>query len=176
MAVNSSTISYLKKCKEQPESKSESCSVLSNSLQPHGLYSPWNSLGVFPTQGSNPGLPHCRQSLYQLSHKGRPRLIVNFQSGAHLSPIHEGCFSLRRVSLEYQPILNGPLASLVHLCINKSRPWLGSCKGPWIAGLGDGWRPLFVHRSWARPPFSGTTRSGSVVLVMCSFYTKGRCM
>ena len=42
-------------------------------LQPHGLYSPWNSLGqnagvgscsllqgVFPTQGSNPGLLHCR--------------------------------------------------------------------------------------------------------------------
>jgi len=28
--------------------------------------------GVFPTQGSNPGLPHCRQILYQLSHKGSP--------------------------------------------------------------------------------------------------------
>ena len=28
--------------------------------------------GIFPTQGSNPGLPHCRQSLYQLSHKGSP--------------------------------------------------------------------------------------------------------
>jgi len=26
--------------------------------------------GIFPTQGSNPGLPHCRQILYQLSHKG----------------------------------------------------------------------------------------------------------
>ena len=51
-------------------------------LRPHGLYSPWNSLepntgagslslllGVFPTQGSNLGLPHCRQILYQLSHK-----------------------------------------------------------------------------------------------------------
>ena len=25
---------------------------------------------IFPTQGSNPGLPHCRQILYQLSHKG----------------------------------------------------------------------------------------------------------
>ena len=24
----------------------------------------------FPTQGSNPDLPHCRQILYQLSHKG----------------------------------------------------------------------------------------------------------
>ena len=28
--------------------------------------------GVFPTQGSNPGLPHCRWILYQLSHKGSP--------------------------------------------------------------------------------------------------------
>ena len=43
----------------------------------HGLYSPWNSpgqntgvgslsllQGIFRTQGSNPGLPHCRQILY----------------------------------------------------------------------------------------------------------------
>ena len=59
----------------------ESCSILSSCLWPHGLYSPWNSLGqnievgslsllqgIFPTQGSNPGLLHCRQILYQLSH------------------------------------------------------------------------------------------------------------
>ena len=26
--------------------------------------------GIFPTQGSNPGLPHCRQMLYHLSHQG----------------------------------------------------------------------------------------------------------
>ena len=62
---------------------SESCSVMSNSLWPHGLYSPWNSLGqntgvgslsllqgIFPNQGLNPGLLHCRGILYQLSHKG----------------------------------------------------------------------------------------------------------
>jgi len=68
--------------------QSESCSVVSNSLQPHGLYSPWNSpgqntgegslsllQGIFPTQGSNPGLPHCRQILHQLSHKGSPRIL-----------------------------------------------------------------------------------------------------
>ena len=67
--------------------ESESRSVVSDSLQPHGLYDPWNSpgqntgvgslsllQGIFPTQGSNPGLPHCRQILYQLSHKGFPRL------------------------------------------------------------------------------------------------------
>jgi len=28
------------------------------------------SLGIFPTQGSNPGPPHCRQTLYRLSHQG----------------------------------------------------------------------------------------------------------
>ena len=32
------------------------------------------SPGDLPTQGSNPGLPHCRWILYQLSHKGTPIL------------------------------------------------------------------------------------------------------
>ena len=63
---------------------SESCSVLSNSLWLHGLYCPWNSpgqntgvsnlsllQGIFLTQGSNPGLLHCRQMLYHLSHQGK---------------------------------------------------------------------------------------------------------
>jgi len=31
--------------------------------------------GIFPTQGSNPGLLHCRQILYQLSHKGSTRIL-----------------------------------------------------------------------------------------------------
>ena len=31
--------------------------------------------GIFPTQGSNPGLPHCRRILHQLSHKGSPRIL-----------------------------------------------------------------------------------------------------
>ena len=31
--------------------------------------------GIFPTQGSNPGLPHCRWILYQMSHKGSPRIL-----------------------------------------------------------------------------------------------------
>ena len=66
----------------QLKSECESSSVLSDSLWPHGLYSPWNSpgqntgvgslsllQGIFSTQGSNPGLPHCRRILYQLSHK-----------------------------------------------------------------------------------------------------------
>ena len=30
---------------------------------------------IFPTQGSNPSLPHCRQILYQLRHQGSPRIL-----------------------------------------------------------------------------------------------------
>ena len=68
--------------------KSESHSVMSDSLRPHGLYSLWNSLGqntgvgslsllqrVFPTQGLNPGIPPFRWILYQLNHKGSPRML-----------------------------------------------------------------------------------------------------
>ena len=60
---------------------------MSNSLWAFGLYSPWNSpdqntgvgglsllQGIFPTQGSNPGLPHCRWILYQLSYHSVDKL------------------------------------------------------------------------------------------------------
>ena len=70
-----------------------SCSVVSDSLWPHGLQlarllSLWDSpgkntgvgchsylQGIFPTQGSNPSLPHCRQLLYQFSHQGSPTIL-----------------------------------------------------------------------------------------------------
>ena len=61
----------------------ESGSVVSDSLWPHGLHSPWNSpghkagvgsrsllQGIFLTHRSNPVLPHYGRMLYQLSHKG----------------------------------------------------------------------------------------------------------
>ena len=32
--------------------------------------------GIFPTQESNPGFPHCRQMIYQLSYEGSPFSIV----------------------------------------------------------------------------------------------------
>ena len=67
---------------------SVSHSVVPDSLQPHGLQPtrllcPWDFpgkstgvgchcllQGIFPTQGSNPGLLHCRQILYHLSYGG----------------------------------------------------------------------------------------------------------
>ena len=63
-------------------------SLIFNSLRLHGLYSPWYSpgqntgvgglsllQGIFPTQGSNAGLPHFRQILYQLSHQESSRIL-----------------------------------------------------------------------------------------------------
>ena len=73
-------------------------SVVSNSLRPHGLYLQGSSIhgifqarileckkkkntrvgchflhqGIFPTQGSNPGLLHCQQTLHHLNHQGSP--------------------------------------------------------------------------------------------------------
>ena len=73
---------------EEDTKESESHSVVSNSLGPGGLYSPWNSpgqntgvdslsllQGIFQTQESNSGLLHCRRVLYQLSHQGSPPKI-----------------------------------------------------------------------------------------------------
>ena len=75
---------------KRPRSESESCSVVSYSLLPHGLYSPYglnspgqntggDSLsllqGIFPTEVLNPGLPHCRWILYQLTHKRSPTIL-----------------------------------------------------------------------------------------------------
>ena len=34
--------------------------------------------GIFPTQGSNPGLPHCRQILYHLNHLNTGHKTVIF--------------------------------------------------------------------------------------------------
>ena len=72
------------------ENESESHSVVSDSLRPHGLYSPLNSpgqntglgslsllQGIFPTQGLNPFLLYWQMDSLQLSHQGSPHLQLN---------------------------------------------------------------------------------------------------
>ena len=59
--------------------------------------------GIFPTQGSSPGLPHCRQILYHLSHQGSPYcsglLVCLFVLRAERKMRAEIIFILVRVSL-----------------------------------------------------------------------------
>ena len=103
--------------------KSLSCVQLCN---PYNC-SPWNSPGqntgvgslsllqeIFPTQGWNLGLPHYRWILYQLSHKGSPRILewvaYPFSSGSsrprnwtRISCIADGFFTnwAMRDALDY---------------------------------------------------------------------------
>ena len=69
---------------------SGSRSAVSDSLRPHGLYSLWNSpgqntgegslsllQGIFLTQGSNPGLLHCKQIRYCLCHQSKDTFIID---------------------------------------------------------------------------------------------------
>ena len=51
----------------------------------HGLLQ-----GILPTHGSNPGLLHCRQILYQLSNKGIPKNVLSVQ----FSSVAQSCLTL----------------------------------------------------------------------------------
>ena len=76
---------------------------MSDSLRPRGLYSPWNSpgqdtgvgslsllQGIFPTQGSNQGLLHCRQ----LEKQNDSSLVTKAKSRTYTSLLHKACFPL----------------------------------------------------------------------------------
>ena len=95
------------------------------SLRPHALYSPWDSpgqstgvgrrfllQGLFPAQGSNPGLPQCRQVLNQ------PRYTRGSQVGAvgcgGRSPpslSEQALFSMAKI--RQQPVLQQTWGSLL---------------------------------------------------------------
>ena len=68
----------------------QSCPTLCDPMDPARLLCPWNSpgqstgvgshsllQGIFPTQGLNPGLPHCRWILHPLSHWGSPNFMTS---------------------------------------------------------------------------------------------------
>ena len=92
---------------------------MSDSLRLHGLYRPWNSpdqntgvghcsllQGIFPAQGSNPGLPHCRQILSQLSHKGSP--FICYHSVTRQAPLS--------MELSRQEYWSGSVSSVAQWC------------------------------------------------------------
>ena len=149
-------------------SESESRSVVSDSLWPRGLYSPWNSpgqntgvgslsllQGIFLNQGSNPGLPHCQRISYQLSHKGSPRI---------LEWVAYPCFSWSswprnwtRVSCIAGGFLTNPVAQVV-----KSLP---AMQETWVQSLG--WedsleKEMATHSSFLAWRIPWTEESGGL--------------
>ena len=63
--------------------------------------------GIFPTQGSNPGPPHCKRILYQLSHQGSPRILewaaFPFSGDLHDLGFNPGSPALQVDSLQAEP-------------------------------------------------------------------------
>ena len=116
-----------------------SCSVMSKSLRLHGLLatsvpvdSPGKNTGVschallqgiFTSQGSNPGLPHCTQILYHLSHQGSPKpdillfsFLESFQGYQNWRYSSISNFFSKVVKLKYQGDQNcSPPKQLNHL-------------------------------------------------------------
>ena len=127
----------------------ESCWVMSDSLQAHGLYSPWTSPSqntgvcsysllqeISPTQGSNPDLPHCRQILYQLSHRGswrKPEYIACLFSSESSWPRNWTGDSCIAGGFLYQLSYQGsPIVSLAYHSLKKNNT-LGRKKRQWIS-------------------------------------------
>ena len=149
------------------ESESVSHSVVSNSLQPHWLYSPWNSPGQNtgmsslsllqgssqprdPTQGYNPGLSHCRQILHQLSHKGSPRILewvacpFSSRSSQHrnksrVSCVAGGFFTNWAIREALEQVQFSSVQSLSRVRLFAT---------PWIAALQAS---LSITNSWSSP-------------------------
>ena len=70
--------------------------------------------GIFPTQGSNPGPPHCRRILYCFSHKGLSRIPwqVQCQWNGGKSDEGLGCLILRTFKTpEQEDIIKGMFVS-----------------------------------------------------------------
>ena len=133
-----------------------SWSVVSNSLWPHGLQStrflrPWDFpdkstgvgchfllQGIFPTQGSNPGLLNCRQMLYHLSHQGF--LLLSFKNSLDIldiSPLSHMWFQIFSPSLSFHPL--NRILCRAKLCFCSCH---GTCRilAPWLGVKPQQWK------------------------------------
>ena len=82
------------------------CSSTSSSV--HGILQE-----IFPTQGSNPCLLHCRQILYQLSHQGSPTSL-HYPWGMHIHFLN----SISKISTFYVPLPPAELVAPERFCSN----------------------------------------------------------
>ena len=146
---------------------------MSDSLPTHVIYSPWNSpgqitgvgslsllQGIFPTQGSNPGLLHCRRILYQLSHKGSLRIL---EWGAY--PFSSGS-SWPRNWTGVSCLAGGFLTNWAYQCktLNKTLhiwqlekfhwPFLSPSQCPWILPKWVFWDYHSSERYWNLTSYS----------------------
>ena len=96
--------------------------------------------GIFPTQGWNPGLPHCRQILNHLSHRGSTLCVQRvglflidwlIQSVTDLSPGQLwGTWCLGRGQFRSSQTSSFVINNLIH-STQKSSSWVATRFIPW---------------------------------------------
>ena len=74
--------------------------------------------GIFPTQGLNPSLPHCRQILNCLSHRGKPKVIVSLH-------VDTNSVFFEYVYVYSQIIIEEPWAREIIVSQESSTPGMG---------------------------------------------------
>ena len=129
-------------------------SVVSDSLRPWdfpgkntGVGYHFLLQGIFPTQGSNPGLLHCRQTLYRLSHMGSP---IDWE--ALIQSVSQSVQLLSHVRLFATPWIAACQASL-SITISRGSLKLMSIKSVMPSSYLILCRPLFLL-----PPISPSIR------------------
>jgi len=158
-------------------------SVVSDSLRPHGLYPtgllrPWDFpgkntwvgchfllQGIFLTQGANLGLPHRRQTLYHLSHRGSPASRKFLQDSVSLFPLNFSDIIWKHCSvvLLLKTRFVAPLVFVYsddQASDRSARPWFDPWDGKilwrrkWqptpllLPRKFHGWRSLVGYRPW----------------------------
>ena len=137
---------------------------MSNSLRPHGLYGPWYSpgqntgvgscsflQGIFPTQGSNLGLPHLQVDSLPAEPPGKPKntavgSLSLLQGILPTQELNQGLLHCRRIL--YQLSSQG---SPEYRRLSSVSKW---CKGPttfwvaWIPSSCDGRVPFPTSVPW----------------------------
>ena len=101
--------------------------------------------GILPTQGSNPGLPHCRQILYQLSYKENPSILewvaCPFSSVSSWSRNQTGVSYIAGGFFTNWAIREACLG----LYLEKNKIWKDTCTPVFIAML------FIIAKTWKQP-------------------------
>ena len=115
--------------------------------------------GIFPTSGLNPGFPHCRQILYKLSHKGKPKntgvgslsllqgIFVTQESNWVLLHCRQSLYQLshqgkpsekRFPKLQKRQMRGSLVGQWLRLCLPKQGTWVWSLVGKLISHMQEG--------------------------------------
>ena len=128
--------------------------------------------GIFPTQGSNPGLLYCRQILYHLSHQGNPRTLewvtYPFSRGSSQPRKRTWVSWIAGRFFTSWATREAMCASAVQSCLTLCDPMDSSPQAPLFIGFSR-------QEYWSGVPFPSPTREAThsiYYVISCCYYVE----